>query len=294
MKLCFYRGKYPNFGDEINAWLLPKIFPGFFDNDDATLFLGIGSILFDHYPADSRKVVFGSGFGGYTAPPKFDETWLVYCVRGPRTAKACGLTPDKVAGDAAILMNRYRKRPRQLASRIAFMPHWESLERGDWQTACRLAGIHLIDPRRPVDEVLAEIEASAAIIAEAMHGAIVADALRVPWIPAKPLHTSHRFKWFDWAEALELKLSPHVLWPSTVQEAFVAVTQRRSHRLRHPSGMLSLGVQCTNPAFSMLAAARLRLLARREPMLSTDTALARALDRLESQAEKIKRDLGSC
>jgi succinoglycan biosynthesis protein ExoV len=68
----------------------------------------------------------------------------------PRTAKACGLTPDKVAGDAAILMNRYRKRPQHLSSRIAFMPHWESLERGDWQTACRLAGIHLIDPRRSV------------------------------------------------------------------------------------------------------------------------------------------------
>ena len=237
MKLRFYRGKHPNFGDEINTWLLPKIFPGFFDDDDATLFLGIGSILFDSYPANSRKVVFGSGFGGYTAPPKFDETWLVYCVRGPRTARVCGLSPDKVAGDAAILMNRYRRKPQQPTNRIAFMPHWESLERGDWQAACRLAGIHLIDPRRPVDEILDDIEGSAAIITEAMHGAIVADALRVPWIPVRPLHPAHRFKWFDWAEALDLKLSPNTLWPSTVREAYVAATQRAGNRLSRPGGV---------------------------------------------------------
>ena len=292
MKLYFYRGKYPNFGDEINTWLMPKVFPGFFDNNDTTLFLGIGSILFDHYPTKCRKVVFGSGYGGYTAPPKFDENWMVYCVRGPRTAEACGLKQDKVAGDPAILTSRYRKRPQQLASRIAFMPHWESLDWGDWQTACRLAGIYFIDPRRSVDEVLDEIEASTALIAEAMHGAIVADALRVPWIPAQPLHASHRFKWLDWAEALDLKLAPHSLWPSTAQEAFMAVTQRRSHRLKHPGGIVALGTRCANPAFTMLAAARLRLLSRKEPVLSSDTALARALDQLETHAEKIKVDWG--
>ena len=293
MKLHFYRGKYPNFGDELNTWLLPKVFPAFFDNDNSTLFLGIGSILYDNYPASCRKIVFGSGYGGYTAPPKFDANWLVYCVRGPRTAEACGLKQNKVAGDPAILISHYRKKPRQLATRLAFMPHWESLDRGDWQTACRLAGIYFIDPRRPVDEVLDEIEASAAIITEAMHGAIVADALRIPWIPARPLHISHRLKWLDWAEALDLKLSPHSLWPSTAHEAFTAVTQLRSHRLEKPSGIVALGTRCTNPAFAMLAAARLRFLARREPVLSSDTALARALDQLETNAQKIKADFQS-
>ncbi len=47
MKIYTYRGEMPNFGDELNNWLLPKVFPNLFDDDDSRLFLGIGSILFD-------------------------------------------------------------------------------------------------------------------------------------------------------------------------------------------------------------------------------------------------------
>jgi len=290
MKLFFYRGKYPNFGDELNTWLMPKVFPNFFDDDERELFLAIGSILYDSHPKNSQKIVFGSGYGGYTSPPTLDGSWTVYCVRGPRTADACGLGRDKVAGDTAILINRHRDRPLETPTRVAFMPHWESLERGAWQNACRLAGIHFIDPRRPVEEVLDEIQASSTLVTEAMHGAIVADALRVPWIPALPLHASHRFKWFDWSEALDMNLAPHSLWPSSAREAFVAVKQRDSYKLVYPQGVVALGVRAADAAFSMMAAARLWQLARREPVLSSDVALDRVLDRLETNAAQIKKD----
>ena len=71
MKLVHWIGKHNkrNFGDELNPWLWSRVLPGFFDDDDAELFLGIGSILFDSWPASSRKIVVGSGFAGYTAPP---------------------------------------------------------------------------------------------------------------------------------------------------------------------------------------------------------------------------------
>jgi hypothetical protein len=55
MKIYTYRGEMPNFGDELNNWLLPKVFPNLFDDDDSRLFLGIGSILFDHHPPRSEK-----------------------------------------------------------------------------------------------------------------------------------------------------------------------------------------------------------------------------------------------
>jgi hypothetical protein len=291
VKLYFYRGKEPNFGDELNTWLLPKVFPNFFDDDNRILFLGIGSILYDHHPPNCRKVVFGAGFGGYTAPPQLDENWTISCVRGPRTAKVFGLGQEKVAGDAAILINRYRhaQQPSRLR-RIAFMPHFESLNRGNWQKACRLAGLHFIDPRRPVDEVLAEIGSSSSIITEAMHGAIVADALRIPWLPVLPLHVSHRFKWFDWAEALDIKLNPQPLWPSSAQEAYMSVKQRNSYRLEHPKGSLAIAAQCADATFTILTAARLWHLARKEPMLSAAPALNRALEKLETHAAQIKKD----
>lgn len=289
MKLYFYRGASANFGDELNHWLLPKVFPDFFDEDDSTLFLGIGSILFDHYPADCKKIVFGSGYGGYTPPPKLDAGWNIYCVRGPRTADALGLSRDTVAGDAAILINRYRKRPAQTTRRIGFMPHWQSLQRGNWRQACAMAGLHFIDPCGPVEQVLAEIESCASLIAEAMHGAIVADALRVPWVAALPIHAAHRFKWFDWAEALDMTLAPCPLWPSTAREAFMAATQRTYHRLEHP-GKAAFALRRADSIFTALASARLWQLARREPRLSSDAALALALDRLEGHAARIRGD----
>lgn len=293
MKLYFYRGKHPNFGDELNTWLLPQVFSNFFDNDATKLFLGIGSILFNTHPINCQKIVFGSGYGGYTPLPVFDKNWKFYCVRGPRTAEVCGLGPDKVAGDAAIMINRFRKRPLRPATRISFMPHWESLERGHWQTVCKFAGVTFIDPRHPVEEVLALIDGSTTLIAEAMHGAIVADALRVPWIPVLPLHSFHRFKWFDWAESVALKLSPKSIWPSSVNEAYFAVKQELRYGLENPTGARALAVRCGDAAFTTLAAARLWHLARYEPMLSSETALARVLDRLEICAAQIKKDFAS-
>jgi hypothetical protein len=299
MRLYFYRGLSPNFGDELNQWLLPKVFPGLFDDDASTLFLGIGSVLFDHHPEHCRKVVFGSGYGGYTALPRFDENWHFSCVRGPRTADACGIGRDKVAGDPAILIRRFRERTPQSSGRNAFMPHWESAERGNWQGACRLAGLHLIDPRWPVDEVLNAIEGSDTLITEAMHGAIVADALRVPWIPVLPLHASHRLKWFDWAESLDLKLSPYVLWPSSTSEMVMACEQILGRDQRHRSfpirlwrrsARVALGNRCAESVFAALAAQRLRRLSRLEPFLSSDAALERVLGRLETRAERIKLD----
>jgi hypothetical protein len=109
--LCLARGKY----HELNNWLMPKIFPGLFDDDETTLFLGIGSVIFDFHPLHSRKIVFGSGYGGYTQLAEFDETWRFYCVRGPRPAHVCNLSADLVAGDTAILMNRHRVELKALA-----------------------------------------------------------------------------------------------------------------------------------------------------------------------------------
>ena len=58
MKLVFFRGKVPNFGDELNLYVWPALLPaGFLDEDEDELFVGIGSIIGDHLPAHARKYV---------------------------------------------------------------------------------------------------------------------------------------------------------------------------------------------------------------------------------------------
>ena len=152
MKLFYFRGYHPNFGDELNPWLIPKVLPGLLDDDDSRLLLAIGSILYDDHPAQATKIVFGSGYGGYTSPPKLNDTWKVYCVRGPRSAAACGLGPETVAGDSAILISKHWKREFPKSIPCSFMPHYQSIGRGHWEKACKLAGIHFLNPRLPVEQ----------------------------------------------------------------------------------------------------------------------------------------------
>ena len=65
------------------------------------------------------------------------------------------------------------------------MPHIHNATAAaeSWQRICQQANIRYIDPRWPIEEVLQAIGSSKLLLAEAMHGAITADALRIPWIP---------------------------------------------------------------------------------------------------------------
>jgi len=284
VKLFVSRGAAPNFGDELNEYLLPRIFgERFFDEDPSTRFVGIGSVLYDRHPQEVRKIVFSSGYGGYGNPAVLDESWEVTCVRGPRTARAVGLDPSYAAGDGAILLNLFRDRAPLKRFKYSFIPHFESLMIGSWPEVAARAGVHLIDPRSPVKSVLADIEASEVIITEAMHGAIVADALRVPWIALRPVQDSHRNKWYDWAEALDIELRPTSLSPSSAAEALQVLLNR------HPSGRIATPLlRLIDAPFKAIAAQSLRRALCVEPCLSSNKAIDRALGHLQDAAFKIK------
>lgn len=292
MELFFYRGEQSNFGDELNLWLWPRLIEGEFDGE-GDLFLGIGSNIRAGFPAKQRKVVLGGGFGGYSPLPTLDRTWTFYFVRGKLSARALGIDEALGLGDAAIYIRSCGVPRQAIAGKIAFIPHWESIWRGHWQQACELAGLHFVDPTGPVDAVLADIASADFVITEAMHGAIVADTLRVPWIPLRPFHDIHHMKWHDWASALGLQIDWARLPGSSMLETALQIAPsggRMSRALSNRRRATALLRDSTPGWMVNRTACRLHRMARRvEPHLSADAAIESAHAHMLDQLQRFTR-----
>ena len=281
MILYRWRGETSNFGDELNTLVWPSLLPGFFDDDPAARFLGIGSVLDRRHADPVLKIVAGSGYAGYQRKPSLDDTWVIHWVRGPRTAAMLGLPPNLALGDPATLLPSALGLSTGGSQEIAFMPHFESAKWGAWRQAAEIAGLRLIDPREPAPAILQAIGACRLLLSEALHGVIVADALRVPWIAVRPQARIHRAKWHDWADTVGLRPRFHDLPASTLREwvgtsRLCALPRARSwfdqrgHRLsRLPA-----------PRLVARAADMLRRAADAEPQLSATAALDRCQSRM--------------
>lgn len=195
---------FGNFGDDLNEYLWSRLLPGYFDNEnDNVSFLGFGTILNHHLSSLSGYlIVLGSGYG-YGNPPSIGENWKIYCVRGPITARKLGLDERLGLGDPAILISRLRQ-SKVKKHRVSLMPHAFDMAQGEqtWRKIASGLNYHLIDARGPIESVLEDIAGSELLLSAAMHGAIVADALRVPWVPLKTNAGIPEHKWKDHFQAL--------------------------------------------------------------------------------------------
>lgn len=216
MELYYYRDSIGNFGDDLNNWLWPQLFPYSMDEafDENTLFIGIGSLLNHKIPTlPPKKVIFGSGYG-YGDLPEVNDQWKFYCVRGPLTAKKLNLPEDVAISDGALLIRDVVKPLGMSKYPVAFMPHHQTCKYDDWGSICDELLIQYIDPGDPVGKTIDVIRNSSVLITEAMHGAIVADVLRVPWIPVRTRKRILHFKWQDWSNSVGLDHSFEWLTPA--------------------------------------------------------------------------------
>ena len=295
MRLYYYQDSYGNFGDELNEWLWRRVLPPGFERSNDALLLGIGTLIRQEVPKADIKVVLGAG-AGYGDLPKLDDRWRFYAVRGPRTAAALGLPAALAITDAAALVNALEP----IASArngMGFMPHHVSRDLYDWASLCRRVGLVYLDPRASVPKLLGRIKTLKLVVAEAMHGAIVADALRVPWIPVRAYDHINSFKWNDWTESLDLKYEPadlpaladnHQLHPARRLRAYVKQARRRKSLTRQgaPERQVPSSSAEVDRAESMLSA-----LAREEHgKLSEDKILADRVKRLQDAVARVSVD----
>jgi succinoglycan biosynthesis protein ExoV len=226
MDVIYYRSPSGNFGDDLNAVLWPALLPpAAFETDDAVL-LGIGSIFRDDFlsgeATENRRVfVLGSGAGTGPLPKRWpNDAWSILGVRGPLTARLLE-RPDSAITDGAALLSITKELMPEPAERrhVAFFPHYNSVRASRWREVCDQVGLVFIDPHWTPSQVLGALAGSRLVLAEAMHGAIVADTLRIPWIPLVCSPEISSFKWTDWTMSLVLPYRPISIPASSAWEA---------------------------------------------------------------------------
>lgn len=228
MRLYYYKDPQGNFGDDLNEWLWERLLPGRLDSSSDTWLCAIGTLIGPAMPAARRWVVFSSG-AGYGPPPSDfrGSRWRIACVRGPLTARVLGLEPSDAVTDGAMLLGtlpEFAPLPEAERAGVVFMPHHHALIAGEWQAASERAGIEFLDPRQDSRVTLDRLRRAKLVIADAMHAAIVADALRVPWVPVTTSPEISTFKWLDWALSLSLPYEPISLPTSSVLETLRSTT----------------------------------------------------------------------
>jgi succinoglycan biosynthesis protein ExoV len=275
-----------NLGDDLNPWLWSRLAPEVCDDRASALFVGIGTILSHRMPAEPLKFVFGAGWGGGRRP-KIDRKWMIYCVRGPLTAAGLKLDPALAIADPAILVRRVPRAAAKKCYPISFMPHHQSMPLADWKALCAQVGFHCINPCGGVDKVLAEVEQTELLLAEAMHGAIVADALRVPWIPVRMYGRFTEFKWRDWTQSIQAPL--RIVDIAPIFERGPALWKRLDYAVKKTVARAGLGDDNWNRLGVRLSTRReisqtLRALEKtpkeQTPCLSADETIARLETRL--------------
>lgn len=287
MRLFWYDRPEGNFGDDLNPWLWPRLLPALITNDGPWL-VGIGTLLNERLPAAGDLYVLGSG-AGLGMPPVITERWHIIGVRGPLTAALLGLAPAAAIGDPAILAADFVE-PAASRDGIGFMPHYASMAHWDWRITAEACGLQFVDPEAPVEKTLAQIAGLSALLTEAMHGAIVADALRTPWVGLRIDPGFYAWKWRDWGLSVETEPVLHAL-PALSD-------YRSSPRDWLKRGLLAAGIgsritppppRQSAPATVTEAMIRLEELAARAPrQLSPDAAINAAKDRVRDAVQRLR------
>lgn len=222
---CFYNRGNTNFGDYLNSWLWERLCPELIDDDASVRLIGVGTLLahdLDLVPGE--KVIFGTG-AGYGPPPAPSQAaaWDIRALRGPLTAKTIGAEESLAITDSAWLVARlpeYSTIPTR-KSGVSFVPHWRTCERASWDEVCEIAGMDFVNPLDSCEKVFRQIGSSELAIVESLHGAIMADFFRTPWIPVITNRKILRFKWLDWCASLGLEYTPYQLPPSSAVDYLI-------------------------------------------------------------------------
>ncbi|MEK8053347.1 polysaccharide pyruvyl transferase family protein [Ideonella sp. DXS22W] len=297
MKLFYFKDPAGNFGDDLNPWMWPQLVPELqaVSGRDGWL-VGIGTLLNHRLPADVPLHVMGSGVG-YGDRMRQDAQVHFHAVRGHKSAAALGLPADTAITDAAVLLRTLSVPASRLPrERVGVMFTGRSLYNYDWEPLCQRLGYAFISCHWSVERVFHEMQRCDVLLTEAMHGAIVADALRVPWVPITCSEGVLAFKWEDWLSTVDLAYEPSVLTPLYDLQRHWDWRVHAKHHLRR--GLAPLGLVArsevqppSDQAQVEMALRQLQDAAGRPGMLSCESVLDNHVARFERRIAVLRERL---
>jgi succinoglycan biosynthesis protein ExoV len=206
VQVFFHKAPGGNVGDDLNADLWRRLIPELDELATADWLVGIGTILDERINSlPGRKVVMGSGVRPSTVRLQGDIR--IAAVRGSLSADRLGLDPALVACDPGFLVGQLWPASNSRRDRIGLIPHVYSEQWCAISKAGSDAGLDVISPKLSIDIFLERLGRCERVFCESLHGAIFADALRIPW--ARVRLTSHYFEGagvseFKWQDAFSV------------------------------------------------------------------------------------------
>jgi hypothetical protein len=207
MKVFFHKAPGGNVGDDLNAELWHRLIPGLDELATADWLIGIGTILDERInDLPGCKVVMGSGVRPNTTG-RLQGNIRIAAVRGLLSAEQLGLDAAVAACDPGFLVARLWPTSSGHADGIGLIPHVYSMQWSEISQAGLDAGLDVISPTLPIEQFLQRLRRCQRVYCESLHGAIFADALRIPW--ARVRLTSHYFESasvseFKWQDAFSV------------------------------------------------------------------------------------------
>ncbi len=248
IKLISFESKSGNAGDDFSEWLFSRLLEGKLAEESDNLLFGVGSILDESFNREfskkniKRKMVFGSGARrASTAPSIAEGDWTIYCVRGPLTATALGISAHLAVADPGILAPKFLPMSVGAKNQVGIVPYFAASQKF-WQKLASRLGFLLVSPHLGVEEFIKALNRCDRVFCESMHGAIFADSYRIPWRPLSGTGltfegTTHAFKWTDWTSSMGVAFDtikiPVVPEPASRQIATILKEELKSRFIEH-------------------------------------------------------------
>lgn len=214
-----------------------------------------------------------------------------YWVRGPLTSHLLGLPHRLAIADAAYLVRKAIKRDElpTRGDRVAYMPHISTCKTTTHRKVCEQLNIDFIDPESDRMTILASIARARVLVTEALHGAIVSDSLRTPWVPVVTSQNILGLKWIDHCASIGIRYNPLNLATQWIPSE-ICKTQRSAGK----KVVYNVRARWHNRfVLPSLVAQNLLTAAASPPFLSSDDVIERIDEQLEEKVEILKRDIES-